>query len=163
MCSSDLAGRRLEEYAHLSLPADPTLARSLYQEWLLQLVDKYQFANASVDASQPAPIDIKSRTKRGKKDRIGYRIDYSLRGQTTLSKLSSFLDAFRQTGHLHKIRSVTMNPIGNDGRLDVNLTIQVLSLDSSANAKSLGDWVMTDEASRNLKPPSPLEIGRAHV
>jgi len=33
--ASQKAGKRLEEYTHRALPSDPTLARSLYQEWLL--------------------------------------------------------------------------------------------------------------------------------
>lgn len=154
--ASQKAGKRMEEYASRALPSDPTLARSLYQEWLLELVEKHQLKSASVDASQPTPIEIKSRTKRGKRDRVGYRIDYSLRGQTTLAKLSAFLDAFRRASHLQKIRSVSLNPLGNDGRLDVSLSIQVLCLDKAVNEKELSDWELTAEAQENLKPPTTL-------
>jgi hypothetical protein len=154
--ASQKAGKRLEEYAHRALPSDPTLARSLYQQWLLELVERHQLTSASVDASQPAPIEIKSRTKRGKRERVGYRIDYSLRGQTTLAKLSAFLDAFRRASHLQKIRSVSLNPIGNDGRLDVNLSIQVLCLDKAIHDKELSDWQLTAEAVEDLKPATTL-------
>ena len=153
---SQKAGKRLEEYLHRALPSEPTLARSLYQQWLLDLVETYQLTSASVDASQPAPIEIKSRTKRGKRERIGYRIDYSLRGQTTLAKLSAFLDAFRRASHLQKIRSVSLNPIGNDGRLDVNLSIQVLCLDKAIHEKQLSDWQLTADATEALKPATML-------
>jgi len=154
--ASQKAGKRLDEYSNRALPSDPTLARSLYQEWLLELVSKHQLTSASVDASQPAPIEIKSRTKRGKRDRVGYRIDYSLRGQTTLAKLGAFLDAFRRASHLQKIRSVSLNPIGNDGRLDVNLSIQVLCLDKAVHSKELSDWELTSEAVTALVPPTTL-------
>jgi hypothetical protein len=154
--ASQKAGKRLDEYSNRALPSDPTLARSLYQEWLLELVSKHQLTSASVDASQPAPIEIKSRTKRGKRDRVGYRIDYSLRGQTTLAKLGAFLDAFRRASHLQKIRSVSLNPIGNDGRLDVNLSIQVLCLDKAIHSKELSDWELTFEADTALVPPTTL-------
>jgi len=154
--ASQKAGKRLEEYAHRALPSDPTLARSLYQQWLLELVERHQLTSASVDASQPAPIEIKSRTKRGKRERVGYRIDYSLRGQTTLAKLSAFLDAFRRASHLQKIRSVSLNPIGNDGRLDVNLSIQVLCLDKAIHDMELSDWQLTAEAIGELKPATTL-------
>lgn len=154
--ASQKAGKRLEEYVHRALPSDPTLARSLYQQWLLELVERHQLTSASVDASQPVPIEIKSRTKRGKRERVGYRIDYSLRGQTTLAKLSAFLDAFRRASHLQKIRSVSLNPIGNDGRLDVNLSIQVLCLDKAIHDKELSDWQLTAEAIEELKPATTL-------
>lgn len=154
--ASQRSGKRLDEYNHRALPSDPTLARSLYQQWLLELVEKHQLTSASVDASQPAPIEIKSRTKKGKRERVGYRIDYSLRGQTTLAKLSAFFDSFRRASHLQKIRSVNLNPIGNDGRLDVNLSIQVLSLDNAVNNESLSDWELTTEASEALKASNTL-------
>jgi hypothetical protein len=155
--ASQKAAKRLEEYQYRALPSDPVIAKSLYQQWLLEMVDRYQLASASVDASQPTPIEIKSRTKRGKRVRIGHRIDYSLRGQTTLAKLTAFLDAFRRASHLQKIRSVSLNPLGNDGRLDVNLSIQVLCLDDAASADSLSNWILTEEAS------SELPLGNALV
>jgi hypothetical protein len=154
--ASQKAGKRLEEYAHRALPSDPVLARSLYQEWLLGLLDQYQIKSASVDASQPSAVEIKSRTKRGKRERIGYRIDYSVRGQATLSKLSALLDAFRRASHLQKIRSVSLNPIGNDGRLDVNLSIQVLCLDKAVQSEQLSDWELTDDAAGGLAPTTAL-------
>jgi hypothetical protein len=157
--ASQKAGKRLDEYAHRALPSDPVLARSLYQQWLLGLLDQYQLKSASVDASQPTAVEIKSRTKRGKRERIGYRIDYSVRGQSTLAKLSAFLDAFRRASHLQKIRSVSLNPIGNDGRLDVNLSIQVLCLDKAVEVERLSDWELTEEAAAGFaKALQDLEL-----
>ncbi|MFN9713154.1 MAG: hypothetical protein ACK57G_05045 [Planctomycetota bacterium] len=153
---SQKTGRRLAEYSARALPSDPMLARSSYQEWLLELVDQHKFAATSVDASQPVPLEIKSRTKKGKRIRIGHRIDYSLRGQASLAKLAEFLDQFRKAGHLHKIRSLTLNPIGSEGRLDVNLSIQVLSMESSMNESDVGDWTMLSEAQESLKPAAAL-------
>ena len=153
---SQKTGRRLAEYSARALPSDPMLARSSYQEWLLELVDQHKFAATSVDASQPVPLEIKSRTKKGKRIRIGHRIDYSLRGQASLAKLAEFLDQFRKAGNLHKIRSLTLNPIGSEGRLDVNLSIQVLSMESSMNESDVGDWTMLSEAQESLKPAAAL-------
>ncbi|MFN6128505.1 MAG: hypothetical protein ACK494_06365 [Planctomycetota bacterium] len=153
---SQKTGRRLAEYSARALPSDPMLARSSYQEWLLELVDQHKFAATSVDASQPVPLEIKSRTKKGKRIRIGHRIDYSLRGQASLAKLAEFLDQFRKAGHLHKIRSLTLNPIGSEGRLDVILSIPVLSMESSMNESDVGDWTMFSEAQESLKPAAAL-------
>ena len=139
-------GKRLESFAARALPDDPQLARSLYQQWLLKLVEKNELTSASVDAAQPVRLEIRSRTKKGKRQLVGHRINYSLRGQATLAKLSGFLNDFRKAGHLHKIRAITLNPIGNEGRLDADLTIEVLCLEASANKEQLGVWEVIDEA-----------------
>ena len=139
-------GKRLESFAARALPDDPQLARSLYQQWLLNLVETNELTSASVDAAQPIQVEIRSRTKKGKRQLVGHRINYSLRGQATLAKLSGFLNDFRKAGHLHKIRAITLNPIGNEGRLDADLTIEVLCLEASANKEQLGLWEVVDEA-----------------
>ncbi len=139
-------GKRLESFAARALPDDPQLARSLYQQWLLNLLEKNELTSASVDAAQPVRLEIRSRTKKGKRQLVGHRINYSLRGQATLAKLSGFLNDFRKAGHLHKIRAITLNPIGNEGRLDADLTIEVLCLEASANKEQLGVWEVIDEA-----------------
>ncbi len=139
-------GKRLESYAARALPYDASLARSLYQEWLLDVVEKHQFASTSVDAAQPIPMEIRSRIKKGKRVRIGHKISYSLRGQATLARMAGFLDDFRTSGHLHKIRSISLNPIGNEGQLDIAVAIEVLSLAASPNKDQLSDFVWLPDA-----------------
>ena len=139
-------GKRLDAYAARALPDDPQLARSLYQQWLLNLVEANELTSASVDAAQPVRVEIRSRTKKGKRQTIGHRINFSLRGQASLSKLASFLNDFRKAGHLHKIRSIALNPVGNEGRLDADLTIEVLCLSASTNKDTLGDWQLVDDS-----------------
>jgi hypothetical protein len=139
------AGKRYDDYLARALPGDPQSARSVYQKWLLTQIERFEITSSSVDASQPSAIELRSRTKKGKRDRIGYRIDFSLRGQASLSKLAAFLDEFRNSGMLHKLTSVTLNPIGNEGRLDVSLSIQVLSLDGATNDKELTQWRVLPE------------------
>lgn len=138
--------KRLDAYAARALPYSPQLARSGYQEWLLAEVEKHGLKSASVDAAQPVAIAIKSRTKKGKREAIGYRIGYSVRAQATLAKLAQFLEAFRTAGHLHKIRSVALNPTGKEGLLDVNLSIEVLGLNASPNKDSLSQWRLASDA-----------------
>ncbi len=140
------ADKRLAGYAARALPYSPQLARSGYQEWLLTEVEKHGLKSASVDAGQPVALTIKSRTKKGKREAIGYRIGYSLRAQATLAKLAQFLEAFRTAGHLHKIRSLALNPTGKEGLLDVNLSIEVLGLNASPNKESLSQWHLASDA-----------------
>lgn len=140
-------GKRLDGYAARGLPYNAQLARSLYQEWLLDLVERHQFASTAVDAAQPVAIEIRSRTKKGKRVTVGHKIAYSVRGQASLANLASFLDDFRNAGHLHKIRSLSLNPIGNEGQLDISLGIEVLCLEASPNKDQLSDfeWVHNAE------------------
>ena len=138
-------GKRLDGYAARALPYDASLARSLYQEWLLNLVEKHQFVSTAVDAAQPVPVEIRSRTKKGKRVRVGHKLAYSLRGQASLAKLAAFLDDFRSAGHLHKIRTLSLNPIGNEGQLDTSLAIEVLCLDASPNKDQLSDFVWVQD------------------
>ena len=93
------AGKRLEPYAARALPYTPQLARSSYQEWLLGILDKHGLQSASVDAAQPVAIELKSRTKKGKRQQIGYRIGYSLRAQANLNRLAQLLNLTRPTVH----------------------------------------------------------------
>jgi hypothetical protein len=141
-------GKKLEIYAGRALPYDPQLARSGYQEWLLNLVEKHELTGASVDAGQPSGVTIRSNVgKKSKRKTVGYRMNYSLRGQASLGKLADFLYDFRQAGHLHKLQSIALNPIGNEGQLDVSLTIEVLSLVASPRKDALSDWALDLEAS----------------
>ncbi len=149
-------GKRLDGYADRALPYDAQLARSLYQEWLLNLVEKHQFLSTAVDAAQPVAIELRSRTKKGKRVRVGNRIAYSLRGQASLAKLAAFLNDFRSAGHLHKIRSMSLNPIGNEGQLDTSLAIEVLCLDASPNKDQLSDLLLVKESEGSTSDYSDL-------
>lgn len=147
------ASKRLDDYAARALPYSPQLARSGYQEWLLTVVEKHGLTSASVDAAQPVAIAIKSRTKKGKREAIGYRIGYSVRAQATLAKLAQFLDAFRTAGHLHKIRSLALNPTGKEGMLDVSMAIEVLGLDASPSKDQLSQWRLASDAQPTTAAP----------
>ena len=152
------AASRLESYAARALPYDPQLARSLYQEWLLGLIAKHALKSASVDAGQPVPVELKSRTKKGKRETIGHRIAFSLRSQASLGKVADFLNDFRQAAHLHKIRSVALNPTGNEGNLDVNLSIEVLSVNNAPSKDQLSDWQLCE----TLRPSPASYEGLVH-
>ncbi|MCC7336627.1 MAG: hypothetical protein IT422_16165 [Pirellulaceae bacterium] len=144
------AGKRLESYAARALPYSAQLARSGYQKWLLAAVERNGLQSPTVDAAQPLAIELKSRTKKGKRQSIGFRIGYSLRARATLTKLAQFLHEFRSVGQLHKIRSLALNPTGKEGMLDINMSIEVLGLDASPSKDQLSQWHLTDEAIASL-------------
>ena len=134
------SGKRLESYQQRSLPYDPQLARSAYQDWLLSQVGKYAIESAAVDAAQPRLIEIRSRVDRRKRIKVGHSISYTLRGQGSLVQWSDWLKDFQQAGHLHKIVNLSLNPVGAKGVLDATMTIEVLSLMAAASKDQLSSW-----------------------
>lgn len=137
--------QRLNGYQQRALPYDSQLARSAYQKWLLQLVERNKIQSASVDAAQPRAIEVRSRLDRRKRNPVGSTIMYSMRGQGTLSQWTKLLTEFQTAGHLHKIRNMTLNPMGSEGQLDVNMTIEVLSLRSADRKDQLSNWLVRAE------------------
>lgn len=114
----------LEQY---SLPYDQELARARYQDWLLALVAKVGLRQPTVDAGMPAAVSIKDRDTRKPKE-IFKRYSFSLRGQGTLEQVTRLLYEFHQAGHLHKVRSLALNPVAGGKQLDVTMAIEALGL-----------------------------------
>ena len=128
----------LEQY---SLPYDSELARSLYQDWLLSLVAEVDLQQPSVDAATPVAVSIKDRDTRKSKE-VFKRYSFALRGRGSLDQVTQLLYRFYGGGHLHKIRTLALNPVSGGRLLDVNLGIEALGLarcereDSLSQAKS---------------------------
>ena len=127
---TDLAGARrpakaLEAWSAESLPADPQVARSVYQAWLLQAVGGLELTGPAVDSTQP--------TTRG-----GYlSITFTLHARGTLRQWTQFLYEFYRTGYLHQVRSLAVTPAGKKQELDVDLTIEALVLPTAEDAERL--------------------------
>jgi len=114
----------LEQY---SLPYDAELARARYQDWLLSLVEKVDLRQPSVDAGIPVAVSIKDRDTRKQRE-IYKRYSFSLRGRGTLRQVTQLLYEFYQAGHLHKIRSLALNPVSSGQQLDVTMGIEAVGL-----------------------------------
>ena len=117
LAESKEAARKLAVWEKSSLPSDIEIARSLYRTWLLDLVEKSDFQSAHVD-SGPAT------------SRKGYydSLSFSVRGKGSLHQVVTFLYDFYRAGHLHKIQSLNLTPLGKGGGLDVLVTIEALVL-----------------------------------
>lgn len=147
--TSQITGRRLanqlDQCAARALPFDPALARSSYQDWLLKLVEQHKMESASVDADTPRPIEVRSRTQRRKSNLVGHRIGFSLRARTTLDHLTDFLHDFHRSAQLHKIRSFSLTPLVNGNQLDLNLSIETLSLQATERERQLSTLVRDEQ------------------
>jgi len=118
---------QLELLERISLPYDPELARSAYQDWLLDLVETAELVGASVDAAQPISVKIKDRDNKINKE-IFLRYTFALRARGSLQQVVRFLFDFYQGGHLHRINTVSLSPIGGGREVDLNVTIEALGL-----------------------------------
>lgn len=121
------AAKEMAVWRRRSLPADPQVARSVYQAWLLQIVKRSGLTGPAVDSTQPAP-------------RGGYSaITFTLQARGSLDEWVRWLHEFYRAGHLHQIRSMALTPVGNKGLLDVAVSIETLALDDAELADRLGE------------------------
>lgn len=110
-----------------SLPYDPELARSGYQDWLLGVLKTLDFQQTSIDAGSPASLTVKDiQTKKAKE--FAKKYAFSVRGRGSLPQITQFLYEFHRSPHLHKIRSISLNPVQGGQFLDVAISIEALGL-----------------------------------
>jgi hypothetical protein len=120
----ELANERLNEASSRSLPPDPVIAASLYQNWLIELAVRAKIANAAVTASNSG-----ARPVGGTYVVVGAMI----KGQATLAQLCDFLYEFRSSGLLHRVVGATVETPRHEGDpvLDITINVEGLALASS--------------------------------
>jgi hypothetical protein len=118
------AGKLLAKWEDQSLPADTEVARSLYQAWLVELVDDVGLTSPSVTSSEPV-------ARAG----LYHTLTFSVRGRGTVEQLTKFLFAFYQTDLLHQLRSLTITPLQRAEELDLSFSIETMVLEQSSSPK----------------------------
>jgi hypothetical protein len=117
------AGKLLAQWEDQSLPADTEAARSLYQAWLVELVDDVGLASPSVTSSEPVA-----------RGGLYHTIGFSVRGRGSLDQLTKFLFAFYQADLLHQLRSLSITPLQRAEELDLSFAIETMILESGGAA-----------------------------
>jgi len=100
-----------------SLPADPVMARSAYQAWLLELIGRVELSKQAVTLGEPVP-----------RGGLYWTIAASVQARGTLEQWTAFLFEFYRAGHLHQIRSISFTPVGRKDLLNASLVIEALVL-----------------------------------
>jgi len=108
-----------------SLPTNPEVAQSLYRAWLLEVGEYVGLVGRTVNPGQPA--------NRG----TFYSMGFSMRAQGTLEQLTQFLYEFYSAGHLHKITSIGLTPVGQGGSLDISVAIETLIIPQANRPNTL--------------------------
>jgi hypothetical protein len=149
----DKAQARLAEWQKRSLPGDRELGRSLYQNWLSELLDQVGFKRSRVESGE------------GRMHHNAYYLfPFTVRGQGSMEELVRFLFAFYRAGHMHQIRHLSIKPMENGRGLDLVITIEALSLPGARSDKlspepgtrlalSVGDEYRHQIVGRNLFSP----------
>jgi len=122
------AAKQLAVWETQSLPADVEVARSLYQAWLVELVDEVKLDDPSVNSGEPV-------SRQG----MYHTLPFSVRGRGTLEQLAGFLFVFYRTDLLHQVRSLNITPLANSDRLDLSMSIEALVLPGAGPERRKGD------------------------
>lgn len=140
------ATKTLAAWATESLPAEPQVARSLYQAWLLELVSRAGLSSPSVDSTQPGA-------------RNGYvSITFSLQARGTLQQWTQFLYEFYRAGLLHQIRALAITPIAQREQLDISLSIEALILPGAEQSEVLSEQTADRLAFERLQEYQPIVV-----
>jgi hypothetical protein len=160
------ARKQLNAWTKTSLPANSQLAATLYQNYLVGLLDEIGLDQVDVAANRPV--------SRGG---VYQLLAFNIRAQGSLPQVTDFLYRFYQAGHLHQIASLSAKPIENS-KLDINIKIEALSLTKADQQDELSEtpsdrlvWTELEDyqqaiGRRNLfahytpPPPPPRETPR---
>lgn len=121
------AEERLTQWRQQSLPSDREAARSLYQNWLL----------ASATSVGLSGTKVESTLGRGRTDGVYHALRFNVQTQGNLEELTRFLHKFYSTGYLHQILSLGLLPSDDGKKLDVQLSIEALSLATADRSNKL--------------------------
>ncbi|MEX2120967.1 MAG: hypothetical protein WD847_15355 [Pirellulales bacterium] len=142
------AARKLSEWERRSLPPDLYMAGSLYQSWLLGLVDRAAFANASVN-----PDATISRTD------VYQMLRFQIKGNGKLDQVTRFLHDFYSADHLHQVASIKLLP-SKDAVLGVTIAVEAMVLPGAEPRRALGSSTSDRLAFGDLEQYKKVIVGR---
>lgn len=124
---------RLKRWQKQSLPTNPDIANSLYQDWLQK-----QLTESGLKVT-----DIKSSLGlRAPNDRF-QEFNFKVEASGRMAQLVEFLSRFYSAGHLQRISRASLAPAKVDGDLTISLTIDALSMRDAPRTDSLSDLSST--------------------
>lgn len=128
------ARRRLQDWKARSLPTNPYVAESLYQDWL-----RKQLTEAGLKVTKLA--DSAPRTRSAHYGELSVAIE----AEGDLPQLADFLYRFYTAPHLHRISAATISANKDAGKLTAAFNVDALILADGPRADALAEG-----------PPQPL-------
>ncbi len=122
------AQQKLRQWLRQSLPTDPDIAKSLYQDWLQQQLTT-------------AGLAVKKLTLRtSKASSTNYQqFSFVVTAAGKLEQLTDFLYGFYQAPHLHRISKADLKPTEDRKSLTISLHVDALSLAEAERKDQLAD------------------------
>ena len=109
-----------------------------------------KLVGTSVDSGDPVAV-TQTRGKSKKAIEIYKRFSFSVRGRGDLGQVTKFLYDFYRAGHLHRIRSMSLNPIGQGQEVDFNASIDAIALPNADREAELTTLVSEDLALQDAR------------
>ena len=136
------AQKNLKPVRELSLPADPSVASLVYQDWLLDQMKKAGLQDAVVTPGQPIP-----------EENVGHRIPFTIQTTENMRQIGRFLDSFYASPLLHRITFMTINNAGSssDSTRKLMLSLEGLALHNATVTDSIPDTRNIASRSANAK------------
>ncbi|MCI0358667.1 MAG: cadherin repeat domain-containing protein [Planctomycetaceae bacterium] len=123
---SQTAARKLSEYEARSLPPNPEVAKSLYQDWLLKEIKAVGFVEPQVRALPSQ-----------KEGELYVKHTFDVSGKASLRQTVDLLHSIYSTDYLHRITSLIIKPVKDSRQLDVTIKIDAVSMATAPEASAL--------------------------
>jgi hypothetical protein len=125
---SQAARRKIADYAEQSLPADPEIARTRYQNWL---VSEMELAELLVP-------DVRLQSTQVEKD-LFTRQTFAAEAVGTLPQAVELLHSFYSVDWLHRITQLKLRPVKDSKLLNITLHIEAISMLKAVATDKLPD------------------------
>lgn len=117
---------KLAQWDRRALPANTRDAGRLYQSWLTGLVGRIKLDDVRIEPRE-------GRVRRG----VYTALPFAVHGKGTLDQLTRLLFEFYSAGYLHQIQQLTVTPLKDSNKLDMNIVIEAMSLPTATATTGL--------------------------
>ncbi|HEY2415414.1 MAG TPA: hypothetical protein VGI40_24440 [Pirellulaceae bacterium] len=122
-----VASRKIAQFEERSLPANPEIARTRYQSWLV----------TEMEACELIEPDVRFMSAAGGDKDLFVRQTFAVDASGTLPQIVKLLHAFYSVDWLHRITRLTLRPVKDSKLLGIGLQIEALSLRKASNTDKL--------------------------
>jgi hypothetical protein len=120
------AAQKIAHWEEQSLPKNTEKAQSLYQKWLLDLVQKHKLTDGNV-------VNLSGRSVKG----VFHQFTFKVKGRAGLAQVTRLLHDFYSVDRLHRVRLLRLKPLDDSTDLDVDLQVEVLALAGAPDMNQL--------------------------
>lgn len=124
--AGQIAAKKLADYEARSLPANPEVARTRYQQWLVNVMESAGLIEPEI-AFQRAQVE----------KNLFVRQSFGVDAVGTLPQIVEMLYAFYSVDWLHQIVDLKLRPVKDSKLLNLTMQIETLSLVQAKNADKL--------------------------